>query len=551
MYIIPDTTIRIIRNCPLDNSYQHTIFFKTATEQYSYFFTALHGYTFENNSYQRAGKGKLRIAMNAERMYDCNYLAFKNTSFVGKWFYAFVTGVEYINNITSEITYEIDVMQTWHFDYKMLPSFVEREHAMSDEIGDNLVPENLDTGEYVETSGVQTIAEFRPINCDIILWSTVNEQYRKTRGYWNDNNKTVSGLYPVDFENSSTGANAMKYWIDHAFDEGLIIGDPVVCATVCPHVLKTTQMPIGKRIEANLTLLRTDGTQVKNNKCLTYPYNFIYVTTNNGKSAVYRYEFFNRNAVTQGYVPFDIYGSIAPNASISLFPVDYKGQNENYDEALQLTGFPQIAWNNDAFKAWLAQNATSIGLAGISGAYGLGSALEDGMTGGGAHLAKVGAHSALGATAVGGVNVAGILGVAVAVSGAMRAFMPPQAKGNVNGFGLFSAGLINYFFYQKHITPEFATIIDDYFSMFGYATHKVKIPNRNGRFEWNYVKTLNCKIDGGFPSDVTQIVPTPSGGLPADAMRKIEEIYNNGITFWNDPLHVGDYNHANPIIGGE
>ena len=32
--------------------------------------------------------------------------------------------------------------------------------------------------------------------------------------------------------------------------------------------------------------------------------------------------------------------------------------------------------------------------------------------------------------------------------------------------------------------PEFARIIDDYFNMFGYATHRVKTPNRDGRPHW-------------------------------------------------------------------
>ena len=68
---------------------------------------------------------------------------FQNTSFGIKWFYAFITNVEYINNETSEITIEIDVMQTWHFDYTVNQCFVEREMAATDDIGGNLVPETL------------------------------------------------------------------------------------------------------------------------------------------------------------------------------------------------------------------------------------------------------------------------------------------------------------------------------------------------------------------------------------------------------------------------
>lgn len=55
----------------------------------------------------------MRVEKKAEDLYDCNYLAFQNTSFGSKWFYAFITSVEYVNNITSEITFEIDVLQTY------------------------------------------------------------------------------------------------------------------------------------------------------------------------------------------------------------------------------------------------------------------------------------------------------------------------------------------------------------------------------------------------------------------------------------------------------
>ena len=147
-------------------------------------------------------------------------------------------------------------------------------------------------------------------------------------------------------------------------------------------------------------------------------------------------------------------------------------------------------------------------------------------------------------------NAAGIpLGAAIplaalaaqAVSGAVHAAMPPQAHGNQQGSTLLSFGKLNYQIMNKHVTPEFATIIDDYFSRFGYATNKLKRPNRNVRKEWTYVKTIGCCIDG-----------TIDNGLPASAMAEICKIYDNGITFWNNPAHIGDYTLDNsPIIGGE
>ena len=72
--------------------------------------------------------------------------------------------------------------------------------------------------------------------------------------------------------------------------------------------------------------------------------------------------------------------------------------------------------------------------------------------------------------------------------------------------------------------------IDDYFNMYGYATHKVKVPNIGSRPEWNYVKTIGCSIYGELPSD--------------DA-RAIEGIFDRGIRFWKTPAHIGNYGYNN------
>ena len=148
MYIAPNTTIRMLKDVPLDNTYRNTIYFAYVANQTSYF-SGKTKYTFAAQSYQRVQKGTLRIGRKADDLYDCNYLMFQNTAYGNKWFYAFVTGVEYVNNETSEVSFEIDVMQTWHFDYDVKMSFVEREMSVTDNIGDNLVPENLEIGDYI------------------------------------------------------------------------------------------------------------------------------------------------------------------------------------------------------------------------------------------------------------------------------------------------------------------------------------------------------------------------------------------------------------------
>ena len=78
----------------------------------------------------------------------------------------------------------------------------------------------------------------------------------------------------------------------------------------------------------------------------------------------------------------------------------------------------------------------------------------------------------------------------------------------------------------KRITGTYARIIDDYFNRYGYATNQMKRPNRNSRPHWNYVKTQNA---------------TFKGSVPSDDMKKIQDIYDSGITFWKNGSEVANY----------
>lgn len=151
MVIAPNTDIILLRNVPLDNTYTDTIYFSNATEQFNHFYnTSTYAKkVFGNNTYQRVNSGVMRIEVSADEIYNYNYLMFRNTNYGSKWFYAFITGVEYVNNAVAEVRYEIDVMQTYFFDYELEQCYVDRETSATDEIGDNLLEESIDPGPAV------------------------------------------------------------------------------------------------------------------------------------------------------------------------------------------------------------------------------------------------------------------------------------------------------------------------------------------------------------------------------------------------------------------
>lgn len=529
MYIEPNTKIRLIKNCPLDKNYENTIYFTSIAQQTTYFTNTLNGLLFDKNTYQRVNRGTLRVAANAEAIYNYNYLAFQNYSFGDRWFYAFITKIEYVNNITSEITYELDVLQTWHFSYELEQCFVEREHSVTDNIGDNLVDEKLDTGEYVCSGYTEPADIADQENQSIVLFSTM---YKDENGIWHDYDGDLyqglfSGLLPIHFPNTAQGASDMAAWIHdlpglkaNCIVSGCVMPTKLVTRPVSPSSFQQSMPRV-------TSLMRDDGTAVKNKKCLTYPYNFCYVTNFQGKGVPYRYEFFSGS----GDIIFRFSGGVSPNPAVFMYPLNYKGIGENADEGFYLSGWPQIPWNIDSFKAWVAQNASSISVNGLAAGAGTAEFLGAGIGAAIVSAAPV-AFPVVASTALVGL-------AKQAVSGIFHAMMPPQSKGNTSGAAAFQADNLTFGFMNKHITPEFATIIDDYFTMYGYATNKVKVPNRNARPEWNYVKTIGCKING---------INSGFGGLPSEDAERIETIYNNGVRFWTNPAHIGNYTYNNAPI---
>ena len=71
MYIEPSTNIKILKDVPLDTTYDHTIYFTNKQEQSTYFMS-LKKYDLENYTYQRVKRGVARVGIKADNLYDCN-----------------------------------------------------------------------------------------------------------------------------------------------------------------------------------------------------------------------------------------------------------------------------------------------------------------------------------------------------------------------------------------------------------------------------------------------------------------------------------------------
>lgn len=532
----PQSIINICSGVRLDSRYDHTIYFDSVSDQQE-FFAGKVVKTFSAYSYLRKS-WSIKVEATMEQARTWNYLYFRNTS-SGKYYYYFINQIEYVNDSTVEISLELDVMQTYHFDYELLECFVERQHAESDEIGEHTVEEGLDVGEmYTPGRG-----EFSVGDLCIMILSTINpnaqteEQAVPALPYiyngvfsgvklwavhnsrWNDWGNQLEKLMEIGQESA-----IMAMWmypqklVRIAGEGGWSQSDLAL------PVEEAYDYKYGDQFDFAPMLTTFDGYNPKNNKLHTYPYHFFTVNNNQGNVGVFRYE---RFVNPQDEVKFCMSGSVSPDGGVRITPINYNGQYYNFTESLTITGFPSCAWNSDIFKLWLAQNQNSQHMNMISG----GAKILAGVAGGVASLILPDAG------VLGGVGVGTAISGFNQISDALtqkkdKDIIPPQAKGNFS----VSVNITDkrYFtFEEKMLTAERARIIDDYFTMFGYKVNRVKVPNIHARENWTYVKTVGCKI---------------AGNMCTEDIVKIESIFDKGITFWTSPEFVGEYWLANDTL---
>ena len=536
MAVTPQTDIRLLKT-PFEIDNKNQLTFSSASAQSTYFLSLPH-LEEDNCTYQRK-ENIIRFPAHIDDILTYNYVMYKNEAYTNKWFYAFITNMEYKNDNLTLITIQTDVFQTWQFDIIYRRMFVEREHVNDDTVGANLIDENLQLGEFIcnkkqrwlyDTESTLTAPEL----C-VVMGATSQPDGSLTDGVLI--NGIYAGLRYYSFNNNSDGITALNNLLDSYAQASKT--DAIQCMFMLPKYLCTgsdrpshleagTDTPSVKYINnsdagtlnknIDFTQNTLDGYTPKNNKLKTYPFNYMLCSNNNGIDVIYRYEDFyttNESGVKTIENPkFRIYSALTPSGSIRLIPENYKGIALNDAEGINMGKFPVCSWNSDVYTNWLTQNGVNIGLS-IGGS--LISAAAGGVTGNPIGIAS------------------GILGVANTIGEIYKeSKIPPQANGNLNAGDVISAmGKNDFIFYAMTIKSQYAKIIDDYFSTFGYKVNDVKIPNITGRTNWNYVKTIDCNI---------------LGDIPQEDIQTLKDMFNSGVTFWHNSSTFLDYSQSNNII---
>lgn len=546
--ITPSTNLKLLKN-PNNLSSNNQLTFASKQAQFNYF-NSLTKIEVDNFTYQRKDY-TIRYKACIDDILDYNYVMYQNEAYSDKWFYAYIENMRWLNDNTTEITIKTDVFQTFQFDINFKTSFVEREHVNNDTIGLHTIPEGLETGEYV-CNGRTTL--FDGGNTTYICVASTetpitigqNPAIRKYNGIY-------SGLFYTLFDAPLSASNFIR-----ALD-GLGQGDAVACVFLVPTALTgsitfnhySVSIPgaQGQVIEFDAglipysdtsTVLSTSSTisiptslngyTPKNNKLYCFPYSYFYITNNVGMDLDFHYEDFVNNSPS-----FKTIGSITPGCSIKCIPLNYKkladtnSSVNSYNYGISGAKYPVCSWVSDPYTNWLTQNGVNI--MGMTF-----NAKEAGVIGAGIQTFLGGSSMiASGSIAGFGEFMGGIGDFFNALNENYRhQLLPDSSRGNVNSGDItFSSSNMNIPLYKMCIRNEMAQVIDGYFNMFGYKVNTMKIPNLEGRLNWNYVKTIGANIEGL---------------LPEFYLNEIKSIFNAGITLWHNPNTFLDYSQSNTII---
>ncbi len=502
--LVPNGAFYLLENTGLEESYEHTFAWKELNNQFDYFMSKV-VYRIDRVAPVRFGE-PVALPGNANTYTKCDYCMFQNLNYNGKWFYAFVNKIEWVNTETFRITYSIDYIQTYWFQFRFLDSFVVRQHAITDSLYSNRIPENLELDQYVVNEDWTThlFDDYKYIVC-----ATVDK----------DGNDAVGGVYSGIYSglelNVFNTPDQVNIFIENLTSVNKSAA--IVSIFMYPKAFiddKGSLNPEFKVLKYEYTPEHIDGYIPRNKKLLSYPFNLLYVTNLCGNSAEFRYEFFDE---TRGGIEFYVGMDMASNPVAIMAPYAYKqiGAIPNWNEKITLEGFPQCAWNVDTYRAWLAQSGSSTAISTM------GSALS-------------GVANLMSLNFGGAVNSALNIAQTMAQVNATKS-QPPQSHGAAGNSAMVAFGLKDFYFYRLSVRRSVAIQLDDYFDMFGYAQHKLMPLNIFGRENWNYIQTQRAKV---------------SGDAPAYARQLMETALNDGITFWHNP-DIGNYNKSNRIVVNE
>lgn len=597
MAVIPlsGTNIRFLSGVPFSADYKNTRWFTNLTEQYNYFINKPLVHKENNATFQRMtdGSGKVFIATNMgiDDIRTANYVMFQNSSYSNKWWYGFVTRLEYVQKNRTNVYFELDVLQTWRFDFIFKPSMVLREHCK--QYGSNGLPvtNTIDEGlNYGTDYDIVEVKPFKPANDiyylvivskSLLHGETENQIQASLNGmpqplcYYVQPFKLDGSVVPTSVGGSNTNAPSIETLLSNIYSQKTAVNN-IVSMYVTEHIGYNPAFANGgvnfssemfeiARISSdgeggtqNLNLVYVKAvpeyqgvtvncgdkysgfTYVGESKLRMYPYSLTVLTDFKGNQFEIKNEY-----LSGSNLEIHVRGSMGVANkvvySVPQYLTHYMGNsfNEKIPVSIQnsiINSNPQdVSIINDMLSAFLQGNRNSIENKQNSIIFnGVMNAIGGSING----MAQAGGANPVGLASAGTSLVSGAGNTVLQLQGIEAKQKDinntPPSISNMGGNTAFDFGhdYTGFYIVKKQIRPEYIRKLTDFFHMFGYKLNEIKVPNFKTRKNFNYVQTSNCHITGNFNNE---------------DLLELRQIFDNGITLWHTD-DVGNYSLENGEI---
>lgn len=543
------TTVDLLGGIPLKPSDENQIKFASATARESYFAGKV--VKEEVNVQYMREDGRYACKANYDEIIGkCNYLRYRNQ---GRWFYAYVTNIEYANVSMCWIDFEIDSYMTYQFDIVWKDCFIERECVSDDTPGKNLIDEGIELGEFEYYSmntafpGVQSNGNLKLTPVIFTTQALVYDSQGKPtpssdyKGIINNLPSSIAMWAPVNVSNVGESAKEIIRFTNWLADNGkadtilyaclipinifpvsvidgyiFVNGNSPSTSLGCYYNFSTSAtLSIDYDFNFSLDILYTP----KNNKLYDYPFNLYLLSNNEGNIVELRPNNIPAGAgdIKSKTIAFRFSLYIAPDSILFCIPKNYLTFGQMFTSAIE--NFPTLPLTTNAYANWLSGHASTLTVNGLT------SAAQ--IIGGGVSTA---AGNPAGITSIAS-GVSSIAGIVAKISDAAK--VPYSAVSGIGKGGNYVAGKQSHRLWRRALKLENYQWIDNYFSMYGYKVNRMATPQFRTRQYWNFYKIPICNI---------------YGNIPGEDIERIKDMFNRGITLWNT-TDVGNYHNGdNPIL---
>lgn len=582
-YIQPTGVIQLFKGIALDNRYMHTIYFGSEALQDAWFTnkyntgsiaTPKKAFGFTAQSYSRPSRQSVKIKINVEEILGVTYMRFKNRN--GMWFYAFINYVEYVNENTTLVTYEIDVIQSWFIQKGVLnPCMILREHVSNDTFGEHLEAEPVGSDVYdqdpitcsdmdTDFDGVWDGTQYVPYMA--VVQTSADGQNPPNNYAVQD--PIVHGIYTPTFYfyqllSGDYTDGGIKELYDTLYD---CLGgwdtderkaDIFSIIQFPSHFIHNPEETYAIQHPNNL-----HGYVPQNKKLYGYPYSYLLISNCDGTTAEYRWEYFDGDVTDQHDINFKLEANELGAGCIVLYPTLYNRVPNNFDAKIVMDNFPKCSFAYDGYQAWVASGGKTkteyqgyvaeqrgayakeslaagttleiidqsitfgTDIARLAGAESKGEALRSGASA---------LHDAvrIGQTAVNAVMQGKEIDLSLDEAQHKKEFAfkdarytPNTVVGSQSPTIAAGYGHLRFKFFNVHVRKEELVKIDDFLTVYGYSINKVDTPQIHNRPYWNFIQTKGCNI---------------TGDIPSSSLAAINAIFDGGIFFWNNGDNIGNF----------